>query len=125
MPDHPTAPKNTIAAIIAAAPYADQIARPRFPSAPTLSTSAASVRSEITVITERAARVALARVGAGGGLRAHRIDEGWVFAPYPGQSGNTGASTTWLVAHDGSVHDLSGNETPTRGPVYGKPVTTR
>lgn len=64
-------------------------------------------RHESTTITERAARVALAQVGAGGGLRGHRMDNGWMFAPFSMFSSSLAPGTTWLVTHDAQVHDLS------------------
>lgn len=117
---------NAVAAIIAAAPYAAALCQPTFPAPPgTALQRPASVRHDTTVITERAARVVLAQIGIGGGLRAHRTTEGWVFAPYPGLSNPTNVSTTWLVTHDGTAHDLSGNESTPPRRAYGKPITTR
>lgn len=84
----------------------------------------AGIRRESVVITENVARVALAQVGAGGGLKAQRVEGGWVFAPYPGLTSVSDRSTLWFVGHDGTLTDLSEADAD-RAPHYGNPVATR
>lgn len=129
-----------VAAILAAAPSVQQITRPRDPSAQEAGTAVTSTdspqsrtdaehktspatapattrpgtRHESNTITERAARVALAQIGVGGGLQAHRMTNGWLFAPFTMFSASLAPGTSWLVTHDGQPHDL--------GDVEGSPV---
>lgn len=95
-----------VPAILAAAPAVAQITRP-------------ATRYEAVLITERAARVALAQHGAGGGLRAQRVPAGWLFAPYPGSAAQASQSPLWLVTHDGETIDLSAGDTAAGEVRYG------
>lgn len=99
---------GVVADIIAAAPAAAQITRPTLAPA-----TRPGTRHDAIVITERAARTVLARRGAGGGLRAQRVESGWLFSPYPGASQYPSQSALWLVTHDGEATDLSAEQPTT------------
>lgn len=131
LPQHPSA-GGVVAAVIAAAAAAKQICAPHLPlphkqtistepqhatapaEAPSVPASSAVPvnAAPAPVITEHAARVALATRGAGGGLRAQAVEAGWVFSPYHrSPSAVISHSALWLVTHDGQTHDLTDEAT--------------
>lgn len=112
-----TAPlAGDIAAILAAAPAAAQICRPRWPAPPTANPTASTGAADplnvarTPPITEHQARVALAQRGVGGGLQAHRVGIGWLFTPYRGTVSLGSQSAVWLVTDTRQVHDLTSED---------------